>query len=111
MNTFPLTPCPRVGSKQTTILPIIKSESEGNYTKVRKIATRDRKKFELKYTTITHGEFAILESFFLANQGMMFEFTNQATDEVYTCIFTQSELPCNYKTPIHIDTDIILEEV
>lgn len=111
MNTFPTDPKPRIGSKDTTIIPIVKSESDGNYTRVRRIATRSREKFELNYNVITFSEFDILKSFFVANQGFPFTFTHPATSVAYTCIFSQEELEKNYIDSKFINTKIILEEV
>jgi|LGVF01.2.fsa_nt_gb hypothetical protein len=110
MNTYPTTPTPRIGSKDTKIIPIVKSESEGNYTKVRRVTTKARMKFNLKYNTITSDEFNTLDAFFEANQGIAFIFVHPVTSISYNCIFNQSELGKNYKG-VHIDTDMILEEV
>ena len=111
MNIFPTNPIPRSGTKQTTIIPIAKSESEGNYSKVRRLVTKERKKFELKFNTLTHAEYSILETFFIYNQGLVFEFTNQVTDITHNCIFSQSELLATYVNSLHINVDIIIEEV
>ena len=111
MANFPTAPCPRVGTKETTVIPIVKSESEGNYTKVRRVATRSRKKFELKYNALTLSEFQILETFFIDNQGSSFTFTHPSTAVEYECIFNQSELKKDFTDTKIVNTDIVLEEV
>jgi hypothetical protein len=109
METFPTEPHPRVGSKESTVNPIIKSESDGNYTKTRRITTKSRKKFELNYNALTMPEYQILEDFFNANQGMPFLFT-APNSTVYECIFVQDELPKDYVNSFVVNTSIKIEE-
>lgn len=111
MNTFPTVPCPRMGSMDTTILPIIKTESEGNYTRVRRTATRSREKFELDFSTIKLTEFNVLKAFFLANQGLPFTFVHPDTAVSYTCILNQSELKKKRFSKNIVSTQMILEEI
>ncbi len=111
MNTFPAAVCPRMATKETTLLPIIKVESDANYTKVRRVSTRAREKFELAFSTITETEFATLKAFFIANQGLPFIFVHPNSAISYTCVFNQSELKKTYFSKLLVSTQMVLEEV
>jgi len=108
---YPTTPIPSLGSSTETYIPLIKSESDGNYTKVRRRTTKAREKFSLKYNNISFDEFDTLRSFFLAAQGQSFTFTEPMTGVQYTCIMSQESLPKDYATTNTVSTSVELEEV
>lgn len=92
MASFPTSPIPSVGSKDATIIPIIKTSSDGNYIKVRRKTTRARKTFELTYTNISYTDYATLELFFTTNQGTVFIFTHPVSGTTYNCVFDMDEM-------------------
>jgi hypothetical protein len=108
---YPENPIPSLGSSSQLYIPLIKSESDGNYPKVRRKTTKARKKFELDYKNILHSEFQVLEDFFVANQGLSFDFTEPLSGTIYTCVFMQDELDKSYDTVNTVSTTIKLEEV
>lgn len=108
---YPIEPIPSLSSTSETYIPIVKSESDGNYPKVRRKTTRGREKFSLIYSGITHTEFTILQDFFKLNQGLVFEFTEPLTGVVRNCIFSQESLEKKYDTVNTVSTSVQLEEV
>ena len=111
MNTYPATPAPRLGTKESTISPLLKSTTDANYIKVRRLATKSRKKFELKYSPILEDEYNVLETFFLENQGVPFTFIHPISGVAYTCTFTQDELTKEFITNKTFGTEVRIEEV
>lgn len=74
MATFPSSPSPRYSSKRGKQFAALRSESEGSYGMTRKRFTKSRVFFSLNFDNITMAEFTILETFFLANQGTIFDY-------------------------------------
>ena len=111
MAVFPSTPKPRLGSSGSINYLTVNSEFEGNFSQTRRLATRGRRSFSLIFNTITDAEFATLETFFDANVGGSFTWTNQRDAKVYTVKFANSSLPFKYSPSGLIDTKIMLEEV
>ena len=109
---FPTEPIPRAsGSDETIIIPLVKSESEGAYTKVRRKITKVKNEFKLNYRKITKAEYTILKNYFIANQGLEFQFVHPDTLEEYTCIFKQDKLVKTHTDGVLVSTEIMLEEV
>ena len=105
---------PRVrasGTVDTATIPLVKSESDGAYTKVRRKVTRVKNKFTLSYQKITYDEFDILKAYFYANQGLSFDFIHPSNAETFTCVFAQEEIQKTYIDSVLVSTTIVLEEV
>lgn len=111
MAVFPATPKPRLGSSGSINYLTVSSEFEGNFSQTRRLATRGRRSFTLLYNTITDAEFSTLETFFDANIGGSFDWTNVRDGNTYTVRFTNSNLTFKYSPSGFIDTKIMLEEV
>jgi hypothetical protein len=110
MPTYPTTPIPSVGTKDATVIPIIKSEAEGNYIRVRRRATRKRETLELKYSKMTYEDYDTLRTFFIENQGTAFTFVHPVSSAEYTVVFTMDKLErAMYET--YVDVTVILEEL
>ena len=87
---YPLIPKAHQGSKTDLNIPIVKSESEGAYTKVRRTTTKTKRTWELRYKSITLANYEILEDYFNANQGLSFEFVSN--NITYDVIFNQDKI-------------------
>jgi hypothetical protein len=110
MAYYPSTPIPSVGSKDSYIIPIIKSEAEGNYVRVRRRATRKRETFELRYTEMRYSDYETLLAFFDANQGMSFTFVHPLTSAEHTVVFGMDKLERTMHGT-YCEVDVILEEL
>lgn len=114
MATYPTTiVAPNKGTSEEDYIPLIRTESDGNYPKTRRIATKSRKKFRLSYTNMTLADYTTLQTFFIANQGLSFTFTNPTDSISYDCIFAQDSLVKTYQHDVTnlISTQVSLEEV
>jgi len=108
----PSAPIPRVGSSDKTAVNILKNTFEANYLQVRRSSSRSRKVFSLTYTTLTLAEFTILETFFNANVGTIFDFLYPIDNVTYRVTFSSGELERKFVTNNIVDvTPIILESI
>ncbi len=112
MATFPATlPNPNVGFDGELYLPQIRNEFEGNYVQSRPRSSRAIRRFALRWNVLTAAQFAILETFFLANQGSMFTYTDVIGTE-RTCRFSADFLKWQYyNSSYYINVECPLEEV
>jgi len=112
MATFPTTlPKPNVGFDGELYFPQIKSEFEGNYTQSRPRSARGVRRFSLIWNVLTAANFATLQTFFLANQGSMFTYTDVLGTE-RTCRFSENSLRWKYyNTSYFINVECPIEEV
>lgn len=111
MNSFPSELIPTIDSSSETYIPTLKSESDGNYPKVRRLVTKSREKFNLKFTNITIEKFNTLNAFFIANQGLSILYTSPDNGATYTCVFMQDELKKRHKSQNIVSTELRMEEV
>lgn len=112
MAIYPTTPSPRYQSVHGKSLPAIRTESEGNYGMTRKRTTRSRSHFSLKYDAITRDEYAILEAFFLENQGTMFSYTYPLEPlKTYTVMFDIDKIEATDINPNRCNTSVELIEI
>lgn len=110
MAIYPTTPIPSIGSKSAYIIPIVKSEADGNYIRVRRRSTRKRESFELKYSLMSYEEYAVLEEFFDTNQGLSFTWTHPVTSAEHTVVFMMDRLEATmYET--YCEVTVMLEEL
>lgn len=109
MATLPITPT--MDTMSEDYRPLIKTETDGNYPRVRPIATRSRKKFDLKFTNITKDNYDTLKTFFDANQGIPFDFTYPTDNITYSVISVQDSLPLRQKSTNIVSTQWRVEEL
>lgn len=109
MPTFPTSPKPQVGGSEEYIIPIVKTESDGNYIKVRRKTTKKRELFTLKFTC-PHSGYEAIKSFFSSYQGTSFTWTHPITGSTHTVIFGQDKLSRTVY-PTHSEFTVILEEL
>lgn len=109
---YPILPKPSApGSSDTLSIPVLRSESEGAYTKVRRITTKAKNEFTLKYNKLTKVNYAILSDYFSANQGLSFDFVHPDTNITHTCVFMQDSIKKTHIDGVLSSTVIKLEEV
>ena len=112
MATYPTVPKIRAsGTSKTQQIKTLRSETEGAYTKVRRVSTKAKKKFKLGYKGITKDEFAILETFFNENQGLSFDFVYPGEESIHIVIFAQDEITQTEQDGVLVSTSIELEEI
>ncbi len=111
MNTFPSTLIPNIHSSETLSIPLVTSETEGNYPKVRRRTTKAREKFDLKFDPLTVTEWAILKAFFETNQGLPFTFVHPTSLVSYTCVIMQDTLEKSFISSFIFKTALKIEEV
>jgi len=109
MAIYPISPVPHQGSKTDLNIPVIKAESEGAYTKVRRTTTKTKRTWDLSYKNILLQDYQILEDFFNDNQGLSFDYTYD--DVTYTVIFNQAKITKEHTTGVTASTSIQLEQV
>lgn len=109
--SYPTIPEPRVGSKDSKNIPLITSESEGSYKKVRRRSTKALNSFTLDYTSITESEFAILDAYFETYIGTSFDFVHPKTNVTYSCTFETETLEKTYLAGGFISTSVKLMEI
>lgn len=111
MATYPTAPKVRAsGSSRAIEVPTVKSESEGAYTRERRLTTKVKRKWKLNYNNITKDDFIILEDFFLANKGLTFQFTYPGTATEYDVGFAQDTITQAEKDGVLVSTSVELEE-
>lgn len=111
MAQFPTTPIPRMGSGQKKKISILKTSFEGNYLQVRRGSTRSRMVFNLSFDSITDTEFAILDAFFEAHAGTVFDFVHPKTAVTHQVTFQNEELEFTHTHFDRGNTRVILEGV
>lgn len=112
MATFPTTlPNPNVGFDGELYFPQIKSEFEGNYTQSRPRSARGIRRFPLIWNILSAADFGDLQTFFLANQGSMFTYTD-VFGILRTCRFSGDSLKWKYlNTSYYVNVECPIEEV
>lgn len=110
MANYPSNPIPSVGSRESYIIPIIKTETEGNYLRVRRRSTKKRETFELKYNQMSYSDYDTIKEFFTDYQGSAFTWTHPITGVDHTVVFDMNELQRTmYET--HCEVTIMLAEL
>jgi hypothetical protein len=106
---FPTSPAPEYASTEEYIIPIVKTESDGNYLRVRRKTTKKRETFTLKFVCL-HSGYDSIRTFFDTWQGTAFTWTHPTTGVVHTVVFGQDKLTRSVR-PTHSEFSIILEEL
>lgn len=109
MATFPSSPSPRYSSKRGKQLPALRSESEGSYGMTRRRFTKSRVFFSLNFDNITMAEYTILENFFLANQGTIFDYVYPLDPlNTHKVMFASDTIEATDTSPLRCNTTIEL---
>ena len=109
MAAFPDIPV-TIGSQSSLYIPIVQTESEGNYLRVRRKTTRSRRIFTLDFKEISYTDYALIEAFFEANQGISFTWTHPVTSIEYDLVFMQDTL-VQTMGATSCDTSILVREI
>lgn len=105
---------PQYPINEKTYLPAVRTEKDSNYMQMRKKWTKAKKTFTLKWdesVALTEADYAILEAFFIANQGSPFTWTHPTTSVTYTVTFYQDELDWSILAPGYRYGQISLREI
>ena len=112
MSTWPAIPNPSSGIEEELYLPQIRQEFEANYVLSRKIATRNRKNWQLTWAGMLETDYQLLQAFFVANQGSSFTWTHPGSLTSYTCIFSGNSIKSTALTSdLRIDVQCPIEEL
>jgi len=112
VTTYPSIPRFIFDGEITTKKGALRSESEGGYTMSRPRFTKSKKSFTLNYSAIKNEDYAILEEFFVTNQGSNFTFTHPIDPrKSYTVIFAMDELIAKPVSAGRCSTTVNLIEV
>ena len=95
-------------SKKTVIKEAIRSETEGGYGRTRAKYTKPRYQFDLDYLAISSTDYATLEAYFLANQGLTFSFVYPRDSQTYTVMFNQDNFSGDYISSDKVDCKVSL---
>lgn len=109
MPTFPTSPKPQVGGSEEYIIPIIKTEADGNYIRVRRKATKKRQVFDLRFVC-PHAGYDAIKAFFDSYQGKSFTWTHPITAATHTVVFGIDRLKRTVH-PTHSEFTVTLEEL
>ena len=112
MAVFPtLSEEPTTDYQEDYYKPSVRTEFDGNYSQVRPKFTRAVNIFSINFKLLTQTDKSTLKTFFAANQGTSFTWTNPADSVEYLVRFKQETLQFKFHSPLRYDVNIILEEV
>jgi|SRR3990172_1811820 len=92
MADWPSIATPTFGTSIDVYKPQIRNEFEGNYVQSRPRVSREIRRWRLVWNVMTEANYQTLESFFLANQGNSFNWTEPVTSTGYVCRFSENSL-------------------
>jgi hypothetical protein len=113
MNAWPSSslPAPDEGVEEEFYKPQIRNEKEANYIQVRPRSTRGRRIFPLTWARMTEANYQTLESFFIANQGLVFTYTHPVTNVTHNCVFSADSVKAKWKAGWRTGIQCPIEEV
>lgn len=92
MATFPTLSTPSFGTEVEVYKPQVRNEFEGGYVQSRARASREVRRWTLKWRALPEADYQTLATFFAANQGNFFDWTEPVTSVAYTCRFSGDSL-------------------
>ena len=113
MANFPTIAEPVYPIKEKTHFPIYKSNTDSPYRIVRKRWTLSKKSWVLEWDkdcALIEADYQSLLTFFLANQGVAFNWTHTETAVTYVVTFDQDELPGDVVYPGYRTTTLALRQ-
>jgi len=114
MAAWPSIAEPTYGSSVEVYKPQVRTEFDGNYVQSRPRSTREIRRWTLKWNYMTEANYQTLETFFIANQGTSFTWTEPVTSTGYTCRFSGNGLSSthvNRGATYYRSVDATIEEV
>lgn len=108
LPVYPAWPPVQWNSDQEIVIPITQFEAEGNYIRVRRLATRDRQEWTLPYLT-TQAGFEAIRDFFRSYQGSAFTWVSP-DGETLTVTFGMERLKRTKKAG-HSVFSVVLKEI
>ena len=112
MATFPtLSLGTSINFSKERIKPIVKTKFEGNYAQTRPKYTRTMSKFKISYNALTTTDVSTMETFFDANSGGEFTWTDPSTTTDYTVRFSEETIGFKHIGNDLYSLDLVLEEV
>lgn len=111
MPSWPSIRNPEFPLKGKSTLAQLRDEFEAGYVQSRKRDTRGRRRWMLEWKGMPEADFSTLMTFFEANQGGTFTWTNPETSTGYTVRFAEDEIEWSIERPGVRDVKMELEEV
>ena len=112
MATFPtLSQKASINFSKERIKPIVKTKFEGNYAQTRPKYTRTMSKFKIAYNALTTTDVSTMETFFDANSGGEFNWTDPSTSTVFVVRFSSETLTFKHIGKDLYSLELVLEEV
>ena len=75
--------------------PQVETEFEANYFASRPISSRAIRRWNLSWNSMSQGDLDTLQTFFIANQGLSFDWTNPRNSIGYSCRFIGDSIKAN----------------
>lgn len=110
MADWPSIAAPSFDFEEEVYLPQVRQEFEANYVASRPRATREIRRWTLRWSRMTEADFQTLEAFFIANQGLTFGWTHPVTSGSYTCRFSGNGLVSRLTRPGIRGVECAIEE-
>jgi hypothetical protein len=85
-----------LGSSGELYKPQVRNEFEANYVQSRPRASREIRRFPLRWNCMSEADFSTLETFFIANQGGEFNYTDPRDSTAYVCRFSMDSILWDY---------------
>lgn len=105
-------PSPSLGMSEEIYLPQLKSEFEANYIQSRPRATREIRRWNLKWNAMSESNYQTLETFFIANQGSSFTWPHPVTATNYSVRFSDDNIKSSFNnSPGYRAVEVNIEEV
>jgi len=111
MATWPAISEPDYGLSEELYFPIVRTEFDSNYIHVRKRTTRARRRWDLSWNNLTDNDYDLLETFFLANQGVAFTWTHPLSLINYTVVFSGNSLKSSIPVFGYRNVAVAIEEI
>jgi len=109
MNAFPAFPYTDI--KRKTVKPAIRASFDGGYEQTRPKFTRKIKEFSIEFGVLTLAQTEELDTFFIENQGLNFEFYDSIYGTTHIVRFSDDELIFSQISPTDNSVSLTLKEV
>ncbi len=110
MADWPAISAPDWGTDGECFKPQIRTPFEGNYVQSRPAVTRAVGKWTLRWPLLPEAEYQTLETFFKAQQGNTFNWTEPVTGTVRVIRFTENSLKWKHAKKGYREVAVGIEE-
>lgn len=110
MNTWPAIANPIAPLGEETHYPQIRTTFENGAVQSRTVWSRARRRWSLRWTSMTAAHWALLDAFFLANQGLTFNWTHPLSAVAYIVRFQDDGLKSEIITADRRSVELAIEE-